>query len=113
MNALAWLNGVDVAVTVCDCDGVILFMNGKSTTVFAADGGKDLLGKNLMACHPEPARRKIRRLIQTGEANSYTIKKNGVKKLIHQAPWHRDGKVAGLVEFSIVIPAVMPHFVRG
>jgi hypothetical protein len=48
----------------------------------------------------------------TGDSNSYTIEKKGVKKLIHQMPWHENGELAGLVEFSLVIPQVMPHFVR-
>jgi hypothetical protein len=49
----------------------------------------------------------------TGASNSYTIEKNGVKKLIHQTPWRENGEPAGLVEFSLVIPSVLPHFVRG
>jgi hypothetical protein len=42
----------------------------------------------------------------------YTIEKNGVRKLIFQAPWFQDGKYAGLVELALEIPAEMPHFVR-
>ncbi len=113
MDTSAWMNGMDVAVTVCDRQGVIVYMNDKSVRTFAADGGKALLGKNLMACHPEPARRKILDIMATGISNSYTIEKNGVKKLIHQVPWHENGTLAGLVEFSLVIPLALPHFVRG
>ena len=107
-----WLDGVDAAITVCDCAGVILYMNEKAALTFAADGGRALVGRNLMDCHPEPARQKIRRIMESGAANTYTIEKNGVKKLIHQAPWYQDGALAGLVEFSIVIPSELPHFVR-
>ncbi len=113
MESSAWIEGIDVAVTVCDREGVIVCMNEMAAKTFAPDGGKALLGKSLMNCHPEPARRKIRRIMETGAANSYTIEKNGAKKLIHQAPWYRDGEMAGLVEFSIVIPFDLPHFVRG
>ncbi len=113
MGKASWLEQVDVAVTVCDREGIILYMNGKAAATFAADGGKTLLGKNLLDCHPEPARQKIRRLMETGEANSYTIEKNGVKKLIHQAPWRENGELCGLVEFSLVIPFDLPHFQRG
>jgi hypothetical protein len=35
-----------------------------------------------------------------------------VKKLIQQTPWHEKGEPAGLVEFSLVIPFDLPHFVR-
>ena len=48
----------------------------------------------------------------TGDTNTYSISKNGLKKIIHQTPWRRDGKIAGLVEFSIVLPADMPHYDR-
>jgi len=112
MELPAWLNGIDVAITVCDREGSIIYMNGQAMKTFAAGGGKALLGKKLWDCHPEAAREKIRRLMAAGASNSYTIEKNGVKKLIHQAPWHENGELAGLVEFSLVIPPALPHFVR-
>lgn len=113
MELPAWLNGIDVAVTVCDRRGVIVFMNEKSVRTFAADGGLALIGKNLMDCHPETARQKIRSILATGVSNTYTIEKQGVRKLIHQAPWYEKNELSGLVEFSIVIPAELPHFKRG
>jgi len=113
MESSAWLNGLDVAITVSDREGTIVYMNEQATKTFAADGGKALLGKKLWACHPEAANDKIRRLMAAGASNSYTIEKNGVKKLIHQAPWFQDGEMAGLVEFSLAIPQALPHFIRG
>jgi PAS domain S-box-containing protein len=112
MDNSIWLNGIDVAVTVCDREGNIVYMNDQAARTFSADGGKALLGKKLWDCHPEAAREKIRRIMETGASNSYTIEKNGVKKLIHQTPWHEKGEPAGLVEFSLVIPFALPHFVR-
>jgi transcriptional regulator with PAS, ATPase and Fis domain len=112
MDTSVWLNGVDVAVTVCDREGIIVYMNEQAARTFSADGGKALLGKNLRACHPEAANEKIRGLMAEGKSNSYTIEKNGVKKLIHQVPWHVNNELAGLVEFSLVIPWDMPHSVR-
>ncbi len=112
MKEHAWPDSIDMAITVCDRDGIILYMNEKAMATFAADGGGALIGKNLTACHPEAARNKISRIMESRQANSYTIEKNSVKKLIHQAPWYRNGELGGLVEFSIVLPADMPHFVR-
>lgn len=112
MDTSIWLDNMDVAVTVCDREGVIIYMNDKSAQTFAGDGGKALLGEKLWDCHPEAAREKIRRVMETGASNSYTIEKNGVKKLIHQVPWRENGEPAGLVEFSLVIPFALPHFVR-
>jgi transcriptional regulator with PAS, ATPase and Fis domain len=113
MNISGWLDGIDVAITLCDREGVIVYMNERSAQTFAKEGGRALLGKNLMDCHPDAARRKIRSLMETGASHSYSIEKNGVKKLIHQEPWFKDGEMGGLAEFSIVIPFSLPHFARG
>jgi hypothetical protein len=51
--------------------------------------------------------------METGETNVYTIEKNGVMKLIYQAPWYRDGARMGIVELSLEIPFDLPHFLRG
>jgi transcriptional regulator with PAS, ATPase and Fis domain len=112
MENLAWMGSIDVAITVCDCEGIIVYMNDQSARTFSSDGGRALLGNKLWECHPEAAREKIGRIMKTGASNSYTIEKNGVKKLIHQTPWHENGALRGLVEFSLVIPLVLPHFIR-
>lgn len=107
-----WKNGVGFAITVCDADGLILEMNAKSAATFAKSGGGSLIGKSLLDCHPEPSKTKLKKMLAEPYTNAYTIEKNGVKKLIYQAPWLKDGKPAGLVELSLEIPAEMPHFVR-
>jgi hypothetical protein len=66
----------------------------------------------MLACHPEPAQSKVLVLLQSASPNVYTIEKAGVRKLIYQSPWYRDGKYAGFVELSLPIPEQMPHFVR-
>lgn len=101
------------AVTVCDTEGKIIYMNRKSETTFANEGGAALIGTNMFECHSPASSEKINEMLKNGTSNTYTIEKKGQKKLIHQAPWFDNGKVAGLVELSIVLPAEMPHFVRG
>jgi hypothetical protein len=71
-----------------------------------------LISCNLLDCHPEQARLKVQALLAGHEKNAYTIEKNGIKKLIHQSPWYRDGQYAGFVELSLEIPLDMPHFFR-
>lgn len=107
---IQWAEQMNCAVTVCDAQGVILFMNEKARATFAKHG--DLIGKNLFECHSESSRQKIRHMLATGESNSYTIDKGGVKKMIYQTPWRKDGEIAGMVEISMVIPREMPHYVR-
>lgn len=70
-------------------------------------------GKSLIPCHNERSRTIIRRLLDEGGRNVYTIEKKGVRKLIYQTVWRREGRVCGLVEYSMEIPSEMPHYVRG
>jgi transcriptional regulator with PAS, ATPase and Fis domain len=107
-----WMKEFPGAITVCDRQGIIVEMNDKAAKSFQDDGGYDLIGKNLLDCHPEPSRTKLKELLDSQKTNVYTIEKKGVKKLIYQAPWYKDGEYAGLVEFSIEIPFEMPHFIR-
>lgn len=112
MSEHEWIQEFPAAITVCDADGIILEMNDKAAITFDRDGGKNLIGCNLLDCHPEQARLKVEALLAAHEKNVYTIEKNGIKKLIYQSPWYRDGKYAGFVELSLEIPLDMPHFVR-
>lgn len=108
-----WYSDVPFAITVCDKNGVVLEMNEKSALTFSKDGGKSLIGKSLLDCHSERSKNMILEIMQSEKVNIYTIEKNGQKKLIYQCPWYAEGKMAGLVELSLVIPNDIPHFVRG
>lgn len=107
-----WVKGFSGAVTVCDKNGKILEMNEQASQVFAKYGGDTLVGFDLFACHPEPARSKLKELLKNPAVNAYTIEKNGMKKLIYQTPWYENGEFAGLVEISLVLPENMPNFIR-
>lgn len=107
-----WWEQFAGAVTVCDREGIILYMNQKAGAIFAKYGGRNLVGQNLLDCHPEPARSKLRELMAGQKTNIYTIEKAGVRKLIHQSPWYQAGAYAGFVELSLEIPDQMPHHVR-
>ena len=108
----SWITSFPAAITVCDTQGIILEMNERAAQSFASDGGKKLIGTNLLDCHPEPARSQVKELLETQANNVYTIEKNGVKKLIYQSPWYQQGKYAGLVEIAVEIPVELPHFIR-
>lgn len=107
-----WIKEFSAAVTVCDADGILLEMNDRAAKTFEKDGGRKLLGSNMLDCHPDPANTKVERLLAAREKNVYTIEKNGVKKLIYQSPWYRNGEYAGFVELSLEIPFKLPHFIR-
>ncbi len=101
---------IDVAITICNKEFEIIYMNEKSKKTFEKYGNR--IGENLLECHNENSKKIINRMMEDGIQNTYTILKNGLKKLIHQTPWYKDGQIAGLIEFSIEIPAEMKHFDR-
>ena len=107
-----WIKEFPAAVTICDTQGVILEMNDKAALNYEKDGGYDLIGRNMLDCHPERARKKTEYLLTSHEKNVYTIEKNGIKKLIYQSPWYKEGVYSGIVELSVEIPFEMDHFIR-
>ena len=112
MEGHDWIKQFPASIMVCDCNGVILDMNDKAARTYESYGAYALIGKNLLDCHPEPARNKVEKQLAACEKNIYTIAKDGVKKLIYQSPWFKDGAYAGLVEISLEIPFEMEHFIR-
>lgn len=107
-NPPLWAEELNCAVTVCDPVGIVLYQNARSRDV-----NGDVCGRSLLPCHNERSRDTIRRLLDEGGTNAYTIEKQGVRKMIYQTVWRVKGETKGLVEFSMEIPAEMPHHVRG
>ena len=101
---------INCAVTVCDNEEIILYMNERAIATYSKHG--NLIGKCLFDCHNERSMGIIRHMLESGEANAYTITKQGQRKMIYQTPWRREGRVCGLIEISMVIPAEMPHYDR-
>lgn len=106
-----WADDVNYAVTIADKDCKIIYMNQRSREIFCKNG-EQLIGCNIMDCHPDHAREIIKRLLKDGGSNIYTITKNGVNKLIFQSAWKLNGEIAGLVETSMILPSDMKHFDR-
>jgi hypothetical protein len=112
MEKYDWYSELDAAVTLCDLNGTILYMNEKSFKMFEKYGGSSLVGKSLFDCHNEISVKKLKDMIANQKSNTYTIEKNGIKKIIIQKPWHDNGKYAGFVELSFELPPDMLHFNR-
>ena len=113
MSEHEWIKEFPAAITVCDANGIVLEMNDRAAKTFEKDGGYALVGKNLLDCHSDLSRGKVKDLLASHEKNVYSIEKNGIKKLIFQSPWYKNsGEYAGFVEISLEIPFEMPHFVR-
>jgi hypothetical protein len=112
MPTVNWFAEFPGSITICDAEGVILDMNEKAALGFASDGGRALIGTNLLDCHPEPSRSKVEQMLKARQKNVYTIEKGGVHKLIYQTPWFENGEYRGFMELSLEIPVEMPHFIR-
>jgi PAS domain S-box-containing protein len=113
MDNHLWVNEFAGAITVCDSAGIILEMNYRAEKMFLEQGRRDLVGSNLIDCHPEHARTKLQEIMKQRQANVYTIEKNGQKKILYQAPWYTEGQYCGYVEIVLDLPGSMPHFIRG
>ena len=109
----AWCDNFAGGVTVCNPEGIIIYMNSKACQIWSKDGGQKLLGKNLLDCHPQPSRDMLEQMLQKQTSNCYSIEKNGVKKLIYQSPVYDENKnYAGFVELTLELPNDMKHFIR-
>lgn len=100
------------AITVCDSTGIILEMNAKAAEDFKDEGGRQLIGTDVFDCHPEPARAKLKQLMEKRQANVYTTQKRRVRKLVCQTPWYEAGKYRGFVEITQIIPGEIPNIIR-
>ncbi|MBA4374259.1 MAG: diguanylate cyclase [Thermodesulfovibrio sp.] len=112
MEKNTWVEEFAGSVVVCDPEGIILEMNEKAVKTFQKSGGAELIGSNLLDCHPEPSRSKLIELMEQRRTNMYTIEKNGVKKFIYQSPWYLKGEYRGFLEMVLEVPAILPHFIR-
>ncbi len=109
----SWLDEDGAAITICDLDGVIVYMNERSKKAFSKyDDSGVSIGSSLIECHPEPSRTKLLSMLKVPQTNVYTIEKKGIKKLIRQSPWYCDGIFSGVVEISFEIPDDMQHHIR-
>ena len=99
-----WSKEVNFPVTICDKDGIIIATNDKSIESFKEDGGADLLGKNLLDCHPEPSKSKLMHMLQNQLTNTYIDTSNNRKQFVYETPWYENGEYRGFVEILINLP---------
>ncbi len=107
-----WAKDLAAAITICDKEGVITYMNEQAAVMFKNNGGYDLMGKNLAECHKQSSTDRINEIMETRIPHVYTTERKGQKKLLYQAPQIENGEVVGIVELAIEIPFDMPHHIR-
>ena len=57
------LEADNAAVVICDLDHTIIYMNPAAINRYQKWGGKDLVGKSLLACHNDQSREKIKKVL--------------------------------------------------
>lgn len=112
MSEFNYFEEVENPVTVCDTEGIILYMNKASRAMLSKYGSDNLVGKSLYGCHNPNSNEIIKRLITNKESNTYFTLKNGVRKLVNQIPWYKNGEMAGLIETVMIIPEGTPTLER-
>ena len=107
-----WPNSFQGAITICDTDGIILEMNDFAKEQFSKYGGKQLIGRNLLDCHPEPARSKLKTMLEKQLKNIYITQTGQESKLIVQVPLYESGQYSGFAELSLSISEEIPVLKR-
>ena len=111
MTELLWTEHHPGAITICDAAGIIVYMNRTAIQLFEESGGEKLIGSNVLDCHPAASRGAVKKLLENEGTAVFTVEKDGVKRLIYDAPWYSEGKFSGLVEISFLLPGEMKNFV--
>ncbi len=107
-----WVEEFPGSIMVCDSAGIILELNKKAVESHRDDGGRKLIGSNLMNCHPEPARSKLKRLMKKHQTNVYTVTKGHTILIVLQTPWYRRKKYRGFVQVSFKLPSKILNHIR-
>jgi transcriptional regulator with PAS, ATPase and Fis domain len=103
-----WAKQFNGAVTICDREGIIVYMNDRSVAQFQKYGGEKLIGQNLMNCHSPASRVKLAEMLKKPTENTYLTEKNGIRKIIIQTPWIENDEFKGIVEIGYELPADLP-----
>ncbi len=111
-KSFEWFEQLPCSMIVCDKNYKILYMNDMAAEFTAEDGGKALVGRSLLDCHPAVARKRLKEVMASGRPNVYTVEKKGVKKMVFHGHWRKSGRVGGIVELVFVLPGSVPHRVR-
>lgn len=112
MSENDWCNEIAMEIMVSTRDGKIVEMNKAAQTVFKPDGGLNLLGKDILECHPQPARQKLLNMMDTQNTNAFLDTENGIKRFYFQSPWYLSGEYSGFIELSFEVGGEIPHYKR-
>ena len=91
-------------VVVCDLSDIIVYMNPTAVERYSKNGGAELVGKSILACHNEQANKKIKDVVAWFEKSAdnnrvYTFKNVKENKDVYMiALRDESGKLIGYYE---------------
>ena len=100
----ALFDGLRASATIADQDFKITFMNDRAIVFYAEDGGAELIGKNLLACHNTEHQAVIRDAYARYRAGDLTPtryhaqKEGGALESIVHIPLMVEGQFRGIAE---------------
>lgn len=106
-----WTKEFSGAITICDREGTIVYLNDKAASNFKKYGD-ELVGQNLLDCHNAASCEKIKKMLMKPTINVYTTQNGEKRQLIYQTPWHENGEFLGLIEVVLDLPFDMLHYLR-
>ena len=91
------------AVVICNLKHQIIYMNPAAIKSYAKRGGKDLIGQNIMDCHNEASREKMRQVTdwfaQSPEHNMvFTYHSEKRNRDVYMVALRKDGNLIGYYE---------------
>lgn len=91
------------AVVICNLCHEIIYMNPAAIMQYAKQGGKELLGTNLLLCHNEKSRERIERVVrwfsESPEHNLiYTFHNKKQNKDVYMVALRDEGQLIGYYE---------------
>ena len=104
-----WLDSLPYSVMVCDRRFRLLYMNEVAVEMTGKYGGRELLGTNILKCHPAKSQRRLRSILASGRPYVYTVTERGRTKLTYESVWKTNGRIAGLLEIQLLLPKRVHH----
>lgn len=95
---------VDFTISICDKEGKIVYLNDRGVETFKDDGGLELLGSNILDCHPEPSKSQLKEMFISHETNFIFKGQGSSRRLIYQTPIFKEKEYNGYMEMIIPIP---------
>ncbi len=90
-------------IVICNLQHEIIYMNPAAVKRYEKRGGKNLIGQNLLDCHNEESKEKVKQVVDWFAASSennlvYTFYNETENKDVYMSALREEGKLIGYYE---------------